>query len=218
MSGRDDEGDRRRPSWSAAVTGLAVTAGLLVATVAAAVLIVVVVTLAVGRPGTAGVPIAQPPAAVAERAAEQAADPVRIRIPTIGVDASVDPLLVDENGVLPPPDTFEGTGWWQEGPEPGEVGPAVIAGHVDSFEGPAVFNRLDQLDDGDEIFVERADGTTATFEAQRTEQHDKDDFPTDAVYGDTPDAQLRLITCGGQFEEADRRYRDNIIVYATLIG
>lgn len=223
MTGRDDEAGRRRPLWSAAASGLAMTAGLLVGTVAAAVLIVVAVTLAVGRPGTTPLgtttePIAQPPDAVAERATEQAADPVRIRIPSIGVDASVDPLLVDENGVLPPPDTYEGTGWWQEGPEPGEVGPAVIAGHVDSFEGPAVFYRLDQLDDGDEIFVDRADGTTVAFEAQRTERHDKNDFPTGAVYGDTPDAQLRLITCGGEFDQDGRRYLDNVIVYATLIG
>ncbi len=222
MGGRHLAGDQREPLWRAVVTGAARTTVLLVLVLASALAIGAVIVLGVGvatGPGTTPVPIAQPPAPAAERAAgqatEQAADPVRIRVPTIGVDAPIDPLVVDEDGVLPPPDTFEGTGWWQAGPEPGEPGPAVIAGHVDSYRGPAVFYRLDQLDTGDEIFIERADGTTVVFEAQRTERHDKEDFPTDAVYGDTPDPRLRLITCGGEFDQSERRYLDNVIVYAT---
>ncbi len=147
-------------------------------------------------------------------AAAQVADPVRVRIPAIGVDAPVGPLLIDGNGVLPPPESFDDTGWWHAGPEPGEAGPALIAGHVDSAAGPAVFYRLDELAPGDEIHVDREDGSTVTFTAQRTERHLKDDFPTDAVYGDTPDAQLRLVTCGGAFDPADRRYLDNVIVFA----
>jgi sortase (surface protein transpeptidase) len=146
------------------------------------------------------------------------ADPVRIRIPAIGVDAPVEPLTVDHKGVLPPPDTYDGTGWWRDGPEPGERGPAVIAGHVDSKRGPAVFFRLPDLGRGDRIFVDRADGTTAVFAAQRIERHDKATFPTDAVYGDTPDPQLRLITCGGKFDRKHRRYLDNVIVFAIRSG
>ena len=99
----------------------------------------------------------------------------------IGVDAPVQPLTVDQSGVLPPPDTYDGTGWWRDGPEPGERGPAVIAGHVDSKRGPAVFFRLPDLGRGDQIFVDRADGTTAMFATQRIERHDKNAFPTDAV-------------------------------------
>jgi LPXTG-site transpeptidase (sortase) family protein len=148
----------------------------------------------------------------------QAADPLRVRIPVIDVSAPVQPLVVDDNGVLPAPDSFDGTGWWRDGPEPGERGPAVIAGHVDSYHGRAVFYRLTELSRGDSILVDRVDGTTAVFSIQRIEKHDKDDFPTDAVYGDTPDAQLRLITCGGQFDYQDRRYLDNIIVYAVRIA
>lgn len=155
------------------------------------------------------------PSAAADEAKEHVADPVRLRIPAIGVDAPVEPLEVDENAVLPPPTTNYGTGWWRDGPEPGEPGPAVIVGHVDSFQGPAVFFRLTEISPGDEIFVDRLDGTTVVFAAQRTEQHDKNAFPTHAVYGDTPDPRLRLITCGGEFDDTDRRYLENIIVYAV---
>ena len=145
-------------------------------------------------------------------------DPLRIRIPTIGVDAPVQPLTVDEDGVLPPPDTYDDAGWWRDGPEPGERGPAVIAGHVDSRSGPAVFFRLPDLRRGVRIFVDRADGSTAVFTTQRVERYGKDTFPTDAVYGDLPGPELRLITCGGEFDRKDRRYLDNVVVFAVLAG
>lgn len=148
-------------------------------------------------------------------AAPTGLDPVAVRIPAIGVQAAVGPLYIDDDGVLPPPDSFDDTGWWHAGPRPGEPGPAVIAGHVDSRDGPAVFYRLAELDPGDEIIVDRADGSSATFLAERTEQHAKDAFPTGAVYGDTPEPVLRLVTCGGVFDQAGRSYRDNIIVYAA---
>ena len=154
----------------------------------------------------------------AEEINRKAADPLRVRIPVIDVSAPVQPLVVDEDGVLPAPDTFEGTGWWRDGPEPGERGPAVIAGHLDSYRGPAVFYRLTELSRGDSVLVDRADGTTAVFSIQRVEKHDKNDFPTDAVYGDTPDAELRLITCGGKFDYQERRYLDNVIAYAVRIA
>ena len=146
------------------------------------------------------------------------ADPVRIRIPAIGVDAPVEPLDVDRDGVLPAPDTNDGTGWWRDGPEPGERGPAVIAGHLDSRYGPAVFARLPHLGSGVRILVDRADGATIAFVTQRTEQYGKDAFPTDAVYGDTPGSELRLITCGGAFDRKDRRYLDNVVVFASRSG
>lgn len=155
------------------------------------------------------------PAEVPVAAADvQVADPVRLRIPAIGVDAPVAPLEL-ENGVLPAPGTTEGTGWWRAGPEPGERGRAVIVGHVDSYQGPAVFSRLREMGAGDEIVVERVDGTTARFVAVRAERHDKDAFPTEAVYGDTAEPQLRLVTCGGEFDRRERSYRDNVIVFAS---
>jgi hypothetical protein len=140
--------------------------------------------------------IAGPAAAVAAAGAApvatQIADPARVRIPAIGVDAAVLPLAVDGRGVLPPPPTNVDTGWWRAGPEPGEAGPAVIVGHVDGREGPAVFFRLRQLVLGDEIAVDRVDGSTAIFAVEWVERHAKDAFPTEAVYGRTPDARLRL--------------------------
>jgi sortase (surface protein transpeptidase) len=149
---------------------------------------------------------------------EQVADPVRVRIPRIGVDAAVLALELDPHGVLPPPPTNHETGWWRAGPEPGEAGPAVVVGHVDSQEGPAVFFRLRDLDPGDRIAVERADGTAAEFTVGRTERYGKNSFPTAEVYGDTPNAQLRLITCGGAFDRTSGHYLDNVVVYADRTG
>lgn len=146
----------------------------------------------------------------------QVADPVRVRIPAIGVDAAVFQLAVDAQGVLPPPPTNEDAGWWRAGAEPGEPGPAVMVGHVDGREGPAVFFRLRELVPGGEITVDRADGSTAVFAVERVERHPKDAFPTEAVYGHTPDARLRLVTCGGEFDRSTRHYVDNIVVFATL--
>jgi len=148
-------------------------------------------------------------------AAYQVADPVRVRVPKVSINASVEPLEVT-NDTLPVPASFQNTGWWHEGPEPGEPGPSVIVGHVDSRTGPAVFYRLRELHAGDQILVDRADGTVATFTIEKLEQHKKDSFPTQAVYGDTLDPQLRLVTCGGAFDRTSRRYLDNIIVYARL--
>jgi sortase (surface protein transpeptidase) len=90
----------------------------------------------------------------------------------------------------------------------------VIVGHVDSRQGPAVFFRLRQLVAGDRILVDRADGTSAVFVVSRSERFGKAAFPTEAVYGGTPDAQLRLITCGGRFDRSTRHYVDNLVVFA----
>lgn len=165
---------------------------------------------------------AQPPPEIAVAApvptagTTQVADPVRIRIPAIGVDAAVLQLTVDAQGVLPPPPTNEDTGWWRAGPEPGEPGAAVVVGHVDGLRGPAVFFRLRDLVAGDEIVVDRVDGTTATFIVERVEHHPKDAFPTEAVYRRTPAPVLRLVTCGGEFDRTTRHYLDNVVVFASL--
>ncbi|GAA1247820.1 hypothetical protein GCM10009609_09140 [Pseudonocardia aurantiaca] len=156
--------------------------------------------------GASALPAAEVPA--------QAADPVRVRVPAVGVDAPVVALDVDARGVLPPPATNHETGWWRAGPEPGEPGPAVIVGHVDSRQGPAVFFRLRELVAGHRVLVDRADGTTAAFVVQRSERFGKDAFPTQAVYGTTPESQLRLITCDGEFDRRTRHYVDNVVVFA----
>ena len=150
----------------------------------------------------------------ADGAVEQVAVPTTIRIPSIGVEAGVIPLGTTD-GVLDVPEDFARTGWWTDGPEPGEVGPSVIVGHVDSYEGPAVFFQLDQLTYDDRIEVVRGDGTVAVFAVRSALQVDKDAFPTEAVYGPTDDAQLRLITCHGDF--TDGSYLGNYIVMADLV-
>ena len=147
----------------------------------------------------------------------QAPNPAVIRIPRLEVEASIIPLGLNDDGSIEVPEDPDQAGWWLGGPEPGETGPAVILGHVDSQEeGPAVFFYLQYLDPGDEIHIDRVDGSTITYVVEATERHDKDEFPTDAVYGPTEQPTLRLVTCGGDFDFGVRTYEDNVIVFASL--
>ncbi len=172
-----------------------------------------------GAPGTAGAaPGADSPVpVVAERGTERtAATPVRVRVPSIGVDSELLRLGTDATGVLVPPDDFDRAGWFADGAVPGDVGPAVVAGHVDSVDGPAVFSRLGELGPGAEVLVDREDGTTARFAVTGVDRYPKSDFPTESVYGPTPRAELHLVTCGGEFDRAARSYLDNVVVTAVL--
>jgi sortase (surface protein transpeptidase) len=144
-------------------------------------------------------------------------DPERIVIPAIGVDAEVIDLGLQPDGTMEVPTDFAQAGWFDRGPRPGRVGPAVIAGHVDDRSGPAVFYDLAELRPGDHIEVHGADGVVVTFAVRETQQHPKDAFPTEAVYGGTPGAELRLITCSGEFDTDERSYRDNTIVFAERV-
>jgi sortase (surface protein transpeptidase) len=156
-------------------------------------------------------------ATVPAEAEAEAPDPVRVAIPGIGVDAPVVPLGLGPGGELLPPTGVVETGWWQAGPEPGEPGAAVIAGHVDSRQGPAVFHRLRELAAGDRVEVIRADGSGVAFAVERVERHPKQAFPTDAVYGATDGPTLRLVTCGGTFDRSTGHYVDNVIVFARHV-
>jgi sortase (surface protein transpeptidase) len=142
-------------------------------------------------------------------------------IPSIGVRSDLLRLGVNGDGTVevPPLAPDDQAGWYQRGPAPGAVGPAVVLGHVDSAEwGPGVFFDLGALRPGDEITVTREDGSAAVFAVDRVERHRKDDFPTIEVYGNTDDAQLRLITCGGAFDPDARSYEDNVVAFASLVG
>lgn len=144
------------------------------------------------------------------------ARPVGLAIPAIGVnETTMVDLGLDAEGRLTAPEDFARAGWFVNGPAPGAPGPAVIVGHVDSRQGPAVFFRVRELKPGDEILVPRADGSTARFLVDAVRQYPKDAFPADEVYGATADAQLRVITCGGSFDRSVRSYRDNIVVFAS---
>ena len=146
----------------------------------------------------------------------RAAVPVRIEIDAIGVSAPVIRLGLNPDGTLEVPTRFGDTGWWTGGARPGERGPAVIAGHVDSRGGPAVFFRLDRLRARDAIVVVLRDGSRVRFLVQRTARYRKAAFPTAAVYGPTRWPTLRLITCSGAFDAASGHYVDNTVVYARL--
>jgi sortase (surface protein transpeptidase) len=145
--------------------------------------------------------------------------PVRLEIPSIGVDSStIVELGKQDDGSLEVPVDYAQPGWFTGGPAPGQFGPAVIAGHVDSKSGPAVFYRLGDLRPGETISVTREDGTQADFHVDRVERYPKDDFPTVEVYGDTTQrAELRLITCGGDFDPRTGHYVDNVVAYAHLL-
>ena len=144
-----------------------------------------------------------------------AVPPVRIDIPNVDVSAPVDALGLNEDGTMEVPEDFARTGWYERLEAPGEVGTAVIVGHVDSHTGPAAFFRIRELESGDEILVTLADGAVVRFVVERTEQYAKDQFPTIAVYGPVDRPTLRLITCGGSFDRNHGHYRDNVVVYAS---
>ena len=143
--------------------------------------------------------------------------PVDVTLPTIGVTSPLEHLARLEDGSIAAPADFDMAGWFDAGPQPGQPGPAVIAGHVDSTTGPAVFYRLRDLRPGDPVEVRREDGSVVTFRVTRIEQHPKDEFPSEAVYGPVPDAELRLITCGGDFNRSTGHYLDNLVVYAVAV-
>jgi LPXTG-site transpeptidase (sortase) family protein len=145
------------------------------------------------------------------------AAPVSLTIPIIGVDAKMITLGLEPNGTLEVPTTTTVVGWYTGSPRPGAIGSAIIVGHVDNHNGPGVFFRLRTLKRGDKVYVRRADGTLAEFRVTSVQTYLKDHFPTETVYGPTPDAELRLITCGGVFDRAIGHYLSNIIVYATEV-
>jgi sortase (surface protein transpeptidase) len=140
--------------------------------------------------------------------------PTRVRIARIGVDSPLVVLGLDRAGRLQAPKEYGRAGWYGDGTVPGEVGPAVLAGHVDSKSGPAVFYRLHELRPGDTVQVWRG-ADLVKFRVTAVTRHPKDRFPTAEVYGPTPAAELRLVTCGGQFDRRRGHYRDNVVVFAV---
>ena len=151
-------------------------------------------------------------------------DPIRsppstghIRIPAIGVDASLIPRGLNHDRTLDVPKDWGVAGWFEGGPFPGEPGPAVVVGHVDSTSGPAVFYRLRELHRGDVIVVWRKGGTRSRFRVESLRWFSKSAFPTQLVYQATATPALRLITCGGAFDDSTGHYVDNLVVFASLM-
>lgn len=157
---------------------------------------------------------------VTSLAALAPADPVELKIETIGATSSLIPLGLnpDQTISVPPVSQPMQASWYRFGPQPGTPGPAVILGHVNGNGQPGIFARLHETKPGDQVKISRNDGSTAIFTITRLEQIAKGSFPTEAIYGDVGGnaSELRLITCGGTFDGNARSYRDNIIAFATL--
>jgi hypothetical protein len=152
------------------------------------------------------------------RQANVVAEPVRIRIPLIAVESPLERLAKLPDRSIATPSRWETAGWYDEGPRPGQPGPAVVLGHVDSATGPAVFARLSELRPGAQVLVDRADGSTAGFAVETSEIYPKNDFPAELVYLPTLEPKLELITCAGTFDRSSGHYRDNLIVTARPAG
>ncbi len=147
-----------------------------------------------------------------------ASEPTKLSIPKINILADFEaPLGLNDSGEVQVPTIYSKVGWYKYSPTPGEFGPAVVFGHVDSRLGPAVFYSLGQLQAGDDIYIERVDGTTAHFQVDFFERYEQKEFPTAEVYGNIDYAGLRLITCSGIYLRGQQRYTHNLVVYAKLV-
>ena len=148
-----------------------------------------------------------------------ASAPTRVTVPSISAESSLVPTGLQENGSLEVPPVSEPmqASWFDQSPTPGEVGPSIVLGHVNGGGQPGIFANLKDVVAGSQVFVDRADGQRAVFEVSRVDTIPKDSFPTDAVYNDTANPQLRLITCGGDYDRSARSYLSNVIVYADFV-
>ena len=206
----------RRPAAAAALIG-----GLVVVGASAAGLAAASQTghpaVPVGKPTLIPVPLGRQVLAP-QPSPRPVPEPVRLIIPAIGVRTSLVHLGLTSSGALQVPPTPAVAGWYTGSARPGAIGAAVIAGHIDSLSGPGVFFRLRLLRPGDRVYVRQAGGSLAVFDVTAVHSYLKARFPTGAVYGPVPAAELRLITCGGTFDYATGHYLSNVIVYADLVS
>ncbi len=193
-------------------------AGVFVAAAGAIGLMLTHHTVTMPVPAAAVLPAPTGPiAAVPRPGTPQVPPPVALTIPAIGVQTALVDLGLTSAGTLQVPSATSVAGWYTGSPRPGAIGSAVIAGHIDSRLGPGVFFELSRLRRGDRVYVRRADGSLAVFRVTAVRMYAKDKFPTEADYGPSPDAELRLITCGGVFDPALGSYLSNTVIYATEI-
>lgn len=146
-------------------------------------------------------------------------NPTQITIENLQIDYPVNPVGQLEDGSIETPDIFDKwVGWYKYSPTPGDVGPAVLVGHVDTYKGPSVFWRLSEATPGQIVQIKREDGQIAKYKIYEVNQYSQDEFPTEKVYGNTETPELRLITCGGNFNYFTLKYNKNTVVYARLIS
>jgi hypothetical protein len=144
--------------------------------------------------------------------------PTELSVPAIGLAVSLSTLGLNPDGTVQVPTDIQQPGWFRLGPSPGQLGSAVILGHVDSYQGPAVFFKLRSLIAGDLISVNLADGSTAQFKVTSVAMYLKSSFPDQAVYGSHGSSELQLVTCAGTFDTQTGHYLSNIVVYSTLVA
>jgi len=151
------------------------------------------------------------------RGQERVPRPVKLAIPAIGVHSRLVRLGITRQHTLQVPASAAIAGWFTGSPRPGAIGASIIAGHIDSHTGPGVFFRLKDLHQGERVYIDRLNGSVAAFRIISVRTYAKQRFPTRAVYGPVPDAELRLITCGGQFDYSTGSYLSNVVVSAVLV-
>jgi Sortase domain len=195
--------------WSIAIVALAVGTASLVVALPSKEPRAVVLSQA---------PVVAPARALAKLPAIRVSRPVRLTIPAIGVNTYVGTLGLQADGQVMVPTSTHVVGWYTDGPTPGQVGSAVILGHVDSYLGPGTFFDLKQLKSGDRLTVVLADGTVTHFVVTKVVQYSKTSFPDRLVYGSHGTRSLQLVTCGGAFDHATGHYLANIVVFSHLVS
>ncbi|MEW2504761.1 MULTISPECIES: class F sortase [unclassified Amycolatopsis] len=191
----------------------------LIATAAAALAVTAVLAGCSSAPAAAPAAAAKPvPSSVPVTKPFKGLRPTSVSIPKIGAQSSLVSVAVNLEGKISVPSvkTPMQAAWYRLSPVPGEVGPAIVLGHVDGDKKPGIFYKLKDLVPGDEVDIDRSDGKKLKFTVDHLTQVPKDQFPQDAVYGNSTKPELRLITCGGVFDHAEHSYEDNIVVYANL--
>ncbi len=157
-------------------------------------------------------PVTAPPSGMAP------SPPVSVRASDVGINSPIKERVgLNKDNTMEVPTSYTEAAWYRLGPTPGEVGPAVIIGHVDSYKGPGVFFNVGSMKPGQIVDVAREDKSMARFRIDAIKSYSKAEFPTDTVYGQIDYAGLRLITCGGKFDEKTRSYESNVVVFASLI-
>ncbi|GEN52234.1 class F sortase [Halobacillus faecis] len=151
----------------------------------------------------------------AETTDKTAITPKTVTIPAINVEANIENVGRYANGQMGEPDSVDGVGWYKDGYQPGAKGSAVLAGHVDSRTGPAVFYNLEDLQEGDEIIVTDEEGTEQTFIVQTSEAYDRKNAPLNKIFGFSYRRQLNLITCTGEFNKKAGTHDERLVVYAV---
>jgi len=169
---------------------------------------------AAARAATATVPTTTVPVPVAVARSV----PVAVRIPAIGLAVWLTQLGLNADGTVAVPTSVQVPGWFSPGPSPGQVGSAVILGHVDSYKGPGVFFQLRTLQPGNQIAVNLADGVIATFKVTSVVEYQKSAFPDQKVYGSNGSSELQLVTCRGTFDSQTGHYLSNIVVYSSFVS